>query len=192
MSKIIQIVAGPNGSGKTTFAETYINNSKSNIAFLNPDLIASGFGTNDFEKASFQAGRVLLSEIKDKINKGESFAFESTLSGLTYARIIKQAKLNGYKIIIYFVFLDKISLNLARIKKRVSMGGHFIPTKIVKRRYLRCFENFLHLYKDLSDEWSVLDNSGNKPKLKSNHLTFNSLTVAEKNKFMVRFLKGKL
>ena len=92
-------IIAPNGSGKTTFAETYINNSKSNIAFLNPDLIASGFGTNDFEKASFQAGRVLLAEIKDKINRGESFAFESTLSGLTYARIIKQAKLKGYKII---------------------------------------------------------------------------------------------
>ncbi len=192
MSKIIQIIAGPNGSGKTTFAETYINNLKSNIAFLNPDLIASGFGTNDFEKASFLAGRVLLSDIKDKINKGESFAFESTLSGLTYARIIKHAKLKGYKIVIYFVFLNKISLNISRIKKRVSMGGHFIPTKIVKRRYLRCFDNFWNLYKDLSDEWSILDNSGNKPKLKSNHLNYNSLAAEEKNKFAANFLKGKL
>lgn len=54
--KTIEIVAGPNGSGKTTFAESYLLGLKRNASFLNPDLIASGLAPLDFERASFQAG----------------------------------------------------------------------------------------------------------------------------------------
>jgi predicted ABC-type ATPase len=114
--KIIEIVAGPNGSGKTTFAESYLLRTKNNLTFLNPDLIASGIAPLDFERASFQAGRVLISEVNARIARNENFAFESTLSGRTWVNALRKAQSANYSINIYFLYLDTINKNLKRIK----------------------------------------------------------------------------
>ena len=63
-SKMIEVVAGPNGSGKTTFARAYLSDVKDTSTYLNPDVIATGMSPHRAEGVSIQAGRILLTEIK--------------------------------------------------------------------------------------------------------------------------------
>jgi predicted ABC-type ATPase len=133
----------PNGSGKSTFGEVYFKAIDSGTVYLNPDLIASGLSLSGSGTAAIQAGRILISEVKNRILSGESLCFESTLSGVTWAPILAEAKEIGYSIRIYFLYLKNVQKNLARIKKRVRMGGG-LPTICLgiflpEARVPRCF-----------------------------------------------------
>jgi len=79
-SKII-ILAGPNGSGKTTFARSFLPAEADLPRFINADLIAAGLAPFAPETVATRAGRLMLEEIKLSARHGESFAFETTLSG---------------------------------------------------------------------------------------------------------------
>jgi predicted ABC-type ATPase len=162
MTKTIEIFAGPNGSGKTTFSELILRGRK-NIKFFNSDKLAVGMIPVANEAVQFEAGRIMLQQIESAFSKGESFSFETTFSGKLWKSYLSKAKKDGYKIIIYFVFVQNIDLSLTRIKQRVKIGGHNVPSKIVRRRFLRTFENMQKLYMPFADEWYVVDNSNHKP-----------------------------
>lgn len=87
MKKII-IIAGPNGAGKTTFAREYLPNEASCPIFINADLIAAGLAPFAPETAAIKAARLMLNEIENNVKVGNSFAFETTLSGKGYAQHI--------------------------------------------------------------------------------------------------------
>ena len=84
----ILIIAGPNGAGKTTFAPEFLPNEADCPVFVNADLIAVGLSPFRADLVGFQAGRLMLRQIHDHVRRGESFAFETPLSGLGYARKI--------------------------------------------------------------------------------------------------------
>ncbi len=102
MKKII-IIAGPNGAGKTTFAREYLPNEANCPIFINADLIAAGLAPFAPETASIKAARLMLNEIKTNVKAGNSFAFETTLSGKTYAKDILEWKKLGYHITLFFL-----------------------------------------------------------------------------------------
>ena len=189
---LLEIVAGPNGSGKSTFAESYLVRIMKRTSYLNPDIIAAGLAPRDAQSASFQAGRIFLTEIKSRILNKEELGFETTLSGLTYIKTLKAARKNGYLIRIYFVFTDDPKTNIKRIKKRVQMGGHHISNRDVLRRYKRSFVNFWNEYRGLADDWVLFDNSGSRPVLISSKERFDELDTTGKAAFEKSFLRGRV
>ncbi len=162
--KII-IIAGPNGAGKTTFALEYLPKEAGCPIFVNADLIASGISPFASEMAAFHAGRIMIEEIRSHALNGRSFAFETTLSGRTYARMIPEWQRMGYRIKMIFLYLVDIATAIERVKNRVRQGGHNVPEQTIRRRYEKGWYNFQNLYKQLVDAWVLFDNSGEKPRL---------------------------
>src|SRR4051812_22007352 len=106
--KTIDIVAGAHGRGKKNFSESYIFKRRRSLIYLNPDIIAAGISTVDAERASLQAGRILITEVKHLISQGQSFCFETTLAGRTWFTILNKALRKGYEINIYYLYLSDV------------------------------------------------------------------------------------
>ena len=161
--KRIVIIAGPNGAGKTTFAQEFLPFEAACPVFINADLIAAGLAPFMPDTAAFKAGRIMLKEITANIESGHSFAFETTLSGLTYARMIPHWQESGYRVKLIFLTLNHESEAVARVAMRVRQGGHSIPTDVIRRRFTNGLKNFKSTYQTLVDSWQVFDNSGVTP-----------------------------
>lgn len=161
----IIILAGPNGAGKTTFAREYLQKEAYCPDFVNVDLIAAGLSPFNPQRAAIQAGKIMLSEIKRRVRKGESFAFETTLSGHIYARWIPEWRRAGYRVRLIFLSLPNAEMAIERVAARVAQGGHNVAHATVRRRFKSGVSNFEEVYKDLVDKWEQYDNSGSTPLL---------------------------
>lgn len=111
------------------------------------------------------AGKLLLKELDRLANARVNFAFESTLSGLTYLTRLKRWKAAGYRIEIIFLKLHSPQLALRRVASRVKQGGHDVASADVLRRFDRGWKNFTNVYRLQADAWTVYDNSGKSPVL---------------------------
>lgn len=157
------MIAGPNGAGKTTFAREYLPREANCPDFINVDLIAAGLSPFDPEKASLRAGRLVLQEIGRRVNAGESFAFETTLSGRHYAQSIPRWRNAGYHVKIIFLSLPTAELAVARVLSRVGQGGHDVPEEVIRRRFGAGLRNFRETYQRLVNSWIWIDNAGAEP-----------------------------
>jgi predicted ABC-type ATPase len=155
----VYVIAGPNGAGKTTFASKFLPDFVNCREFLNADLIAAGLAPFAPETQNLRAGRLLLERIKELTTAKLDFGFETTLAGRTYGHLLQSMKKDGYRVYLFFLWLPSADLAVARVANRVRQGGHNIPERDVRRRFVLSQRNLFDLYRPLVDAWWLYDAS---------------------------------
>jgi len=161
----VYVIAGPNGSGKTTFACTFLPEYAQCDRFINADLIATGLSPFSPQQVAIKSGKLVLEQIKEYSEADVDFGFETTMSGVTYLKYFNMLKGKGYKMHIFFLWIPSSQLAVARVKDRVAQGGHNVPIADIKRRFERSVEKFFKQYRLLADKWILFSNAESKPKI---------------------------
>ena len=103
--------------------------------------------------------------VQRRVRKSESFAFETTLSGHSYARMIPEWRNTGCRVRLIFLGLSTLEMAISRVATRVGQGGHNVSSAVIRRRFESGLRNFQDIYTHLVDYWEWYDNSGNAPQL---------------------------
>lgn len=162
---ICWIIAGPNGAGKTTFALEYLPTVAHCRRFINADLIAAGLSPLAPEQQLLTASRLFLREIDDCIAAGQYFAFETTLAGRSYLKLIRRLQADGWRVELIYLALPSVEVSRKRVAERVAHGGHNIAEDDIIRRFPRSLHNLFQLFAPLADQTRCFINSGDQPEL---------------------------
>ncbi len=160
---ICWIIAGPNGAGKTTWALDNLAGIAGCDRFINADLIAAGLSPLAPERQQLAAGRLLLAAIDSSIDAKVDFAFETTLSGKGWLRLVKRLRAEGWQVQLIYLALPDVSMSHLRVAERVRHGGHNIPSIAIQRRFSRSLFNLLHDYSACATHTVCLMNHQNEP-----------------------------
>ncbi len=163
-SPVVYVLGGPNGAGKTTFARQFLPAAATG-EYLNADLLAAGLSPLRPSAGAARAARLLLTRWRELVAMRVDFAFESTLSGRTYAVMLREARSAGYVVKLCYLWLPNANLSLRRVRQRVRAGGHDVPEADVRRRFLPSLRNFFTLYLPLADEALLFRASASRPNL---------------------------
>ncbi|MBN8477048.1 MAG: hypothetical protein HWD57_18335 [Candidatus Accumulibacter cognatus] len=165
MTRTCWIIAGPNGAGKTTFALEYLPTVVGCSHFVNADLIAAGLAPLAPERELLAASRIFLRELETRIMAGESFAFETTLAGRTYLRMVDRLRRDGWRVDLIYLALPSAEMSKLRVAERVAHGGHAIPEADIERRFPRSLRHLLDDFSQRVDRCICFMNDGENPEL---------------------------
>jgi predicted ABC-type ATPase len=157
---LVVVLAGPNGSGKTTVAPLILRDRLHVSEFVNADTIARGLSEFNVESVAFDAGRIMLRRLDQLAEQRADFAFETTLASRTFAPFLRKLVESGYAAHIAFIWVPAPELNILRVADRVRRGGHFVKEEDIRRRYHRGISNFFNIYRPLPLSWEFFDNRG--------------------------------
>jgi predicted ABC-type ATPase len=151
------IIAGPNGSGKTTFAREYLLKDTMRFIFVNADEIVRNLGLEAGVQShpDVRAARMMLERIDELVSAGVDLAIETTLATLTYARKIPVWRERGYNVSLVYLRLNSIAESSDRVRRRVEAGGHNIPPEVIERRFGKSIDYFERIYKPIVNSWRV-------------------------------------
>ena len=164
-ARVCRIIAGPNGAGKTTFALKYLPQVAPGTAFVNADLIAAGLSPLAPEQQLLAASRLFLQQIEHHVAEGRDFAFETTLSGRGYLRLVRRLRSAGWRVELLYLALPSVELSRLRVAERVAHGGHSIAAADITRRFPRSLRNLLDVYAGAVDHTRCFLNSGQVPEM---------------------------
>jgi predicted ABC-type ATPase len=152
------IIAGANGAGKTTFADEFLL-LHNDFVFINADNIAKELtpANADISSVRLSAGKKMLKKFRKAFEDKQSIIWESTLSGRLSFRKVADAKKNGYRVTLIYIFIDNPKICIDRVNTRILKGGHGIPEEDILRRYERSRGNFF-TYIKLVDDWMLYCN----------------------------------
>lgn len=162
MEQKLYIIAGCNGAGKTTASFTILPQVLDCEEFVNADEIARGLSPFHPERVPIDAGRLMLTRISTLLQARTTFAVETTLSTHSYVGLVKRAHNAGYKVELLFFWLSSPEVAVQRVAKRVSEGGHNIPTDVIYRRYKAGIKNLINIYSNIVDAWTLIDNNNSQ------------------------------
>ena len=185
MSKLpkLYIIAGCNGAGKTTASFTILPEILGCKEFINADEIAKGLSPFQPESVAVQAGRIMLARMDELLQKGETFAFETTLATKSYKQKIEWAQANGYEVTLLFFWLDSPNIAKKRVAQRVAEGGHNIPLETIERRYYNGIANLFTIYIDMVDICYIFDNSEGRKELIAQKERHKDIVIYNNDKF---------
>ena len=173
MKPILYIIAGCNGAGKTTASYSVLPDLLNCREFVNADEIAKGLSPFNPESVAIEAGKLMLQRINLLLCQRKTFAIETTLATRSYASLIKRAHEKGYQVVLLFFWLSSPEMAIERVAKRVSEGGHNIPTETIIRRYWLGLQNFFNIFTPLVDSWMFFDNVNDTIIIANEEVVFN-------------------
>lgn len=161
MRRTALIIAGPNGTGKSTLAEEFAKQKR--LPLISADRIAYTMASPaDIQFVRSQAARSYYRILDARIARRRSFVVETTLAGRGFLHPMEQMVRRRYEIIIVFLAMDSEEACLARVLERVRKGGHNVSEPDVRRVFQRSAANFWNLYRPLASIWHILYNGGTR------------------------------
>ena len=157
---VLIVIAGPNGSGKTTITSKILKHEwLENALYVNPDQVAQDrFGDWNSPEAVLQAAQYCEEQREECLRQGQSLIFETVLSTDSKVDFIRRAHEAGYFIRIFFVSTAHPAINAARIAQRVMEGGHDVPISKIISRYQKSILNCKRVAA-IADRVYIYDNS---------------------------------
>ena len=156
VSRQLWVLAGGNGTGKTTFYNMFL--APKGIKLVNADIIAKAISPENPENVSYEAAYV-AEQIRQKLlEQGVSFCFETVFSHVSKIDFVANARAQGYEIILVYIHLATVELNEARVYQRVTEGGHHVPADKIRSRIPRTMQH-IGAVLPLVSEARLLDNS---------------------------------
>ena len=155
----LYIIAGCNGSGKTTASYNQLPELLDCTEFVNSDEFAKSLSPSNPDAASILAGRYMLMKIQRLLGRRVDFCIESTLATRSLLQMVRTSKDMGYTVSILYLWVSSPELARERVRARVAAGGHNVKDETIQRRYDAGLKNFFEIYLPECDSWMLADNS---------------------------------
>jgi predicted ABC-type ATPase len=155
---VLHLLAGSNGSGKSTFAELLVK--RTHLTFVNADLIAAEMWPGDRDEQSRRAREVsiLAAEERERLlDARRSFITETVFSHQSKLALVRQALDRGYVVQLYVMLVPE-DLAVERVADRAEVGGHLVPAEKIRGRFVRLW-GLVAQARDMVDRAEFFDNA---------------------------------